>query len=171
VRVIAGVTAALTGLRITGGNLAGDNGGGIRNDGTLTLTACTIDKNHAVSPGAAGGGIVNLGLLILNASTVSGNTSLGAGGGIYNAATCTLTVNGSAITGGQSNLGGGLFNAGTATFDSASRVTGNIAFASGGGGGIDSSDDGSTVTLNGADVSGNSPNNCVPVGSITGCIG
>lgn len=167
VEVGAGVTGSLSNLRITDGSELA-HGGGIRNDGTLTLTRCTVDDNRTREPGSAGGGIGNFHLLTLNACTVSRNTAATAGGGIYNATGCTLTVRGSVITGNRSYLVGGLYNSGTTTFDNASSVTGNTALAVGGTGGINSEDTGSKVTLNGANVSGNSPNNCASVPECNG---
>jgi hypothetical protein len=154
-------------VRITGGKPAG-HGGGIRNDGNLTLTRCTIDSNHAPETGAVGGGIATFGTLTLRDCTVSRNTSAAAGGGIFNGSGSTVIIQGSTISGNTSNAGGGLSNGGTATFDSTSRVTGNTARVATGGGGIYSQDTGSSVTLNGADVSGNVPENCV---GVPGCAG
>ena len=78
------------------------NGGGIRNDGTLTLNNSTLSGNSA---GADGGGIdIFLGIATLNNSTLSGNHAGVKGGGISNYAIASLwnaTVsNSSAPTGG-----------------------------------------------------------------------
>src|SRR5262249_48768584 len=71
-------SAAISGLTITGGNAGpSGNGGGISNQGKLTLTDCTISDNSALD--ALGGGIYNTGRLTVIDSTISDN-STGAGG-------------------------------------------------------------------------------------------
>ena len=97
------------------GNITG-NGGGVFNDGTLTLLGCTVAGNTAQS--GAGGGIFSYGTLTLTGCTLSGNTSSGPGGGIYNGNSgaaltltdCTVTGNtaGSSGGGGISSLDGTL---------------------------------------------------------------
>src|SRR5262249_44766017 len=56
---------------------------------TATLQDLTIRYGHPI--GGAGGGIYNAGTLTLTHSTVRGNTATSVGGGIYNAGTLTLT--------------------------------------------------------------------------------
>ena len=99
--VDAGVKAKLAGLTVTGGvgtsYLNGTQGGGINNQGNLTITGCTIAGNHCGSDsyGGYGGGIYNStgGSLLVMDSTVRSNyvqsainsKALGGyGGGIYN---------------------------------------------------------------------------------------
>lgn len=103
------VTAVLRGVRISGGD--DTLGGGVRNDGGLTLTACTLTGNTA-----------NL------------------GGAIYYAcnATGALVLNDCRLLENDANRGGGIFNSGE-------------------------------VTLNGAPVTANTPNNCAGA-LIAGCI-
>lgn len=142
----SGVTnAVISGLTITGG---GDpfQGGGILNNGTLTVSGCTISGNSAQGNG---GGVANFGTMTLINSTVSGNTNSAGGGlqalpvdggGIFNSGTLTITnstIAGNSVstypTGtGIANLeaaGGGIFNEGTLTMTN-SVVAGNSATAS-----------------------------------------
>ena len=96
-------TVAISGLTLTGGDVASILGGGaISNRENLTVTALTITGNSAGSSttGYHGGGIVNFGgNLTVNASTISGNTVLfGRGGGIYSTFG-TLTISQSTISG------------------------------------------------------------------------
>lgn len=58
-------------------NLADDNGGGIRNYGTVTMTYSTVSDNHADDHN--GGGIRNSGAMIITGSTFSGNSSRNEG--------------------------------------------------------------------------------------------
>jgi hypothetical protein len=189
--IATGVTATLSGVRLTGGNTP-NHGGGISNQGRLTIDDCAITDNFA---GQFGGGIAHpntaTGPLKISNSTVADNeaqlrggglhlvnpaqavtisscvisgnkVSAGDsfGGGIYNVGT-PITITGSQITGNSAlDFGGGLLNnnaTAIVTFDSASSVTNNTAPV--GGGGI--FNDGGTVNLNGATVSGNSAPQCV----------
>ena len=65
------------------------HGGGIANDGTLTITNSTFVNNSA----AFGGGIENEGTLTVTGSTIESNTATSFGGGIDNddGGTATLT--------------------------------------------------------------------------------
>jgi hypothetical protein len=127
----------LTHLDIVNGNAAGSVGGGIHNQGTLTLNHSTVSGNHA----AYGGGIFNYySVLTLNNSTLSGNSAVVHGGGIYNQFG-TLTLNHSTLSGNSAALGGGgIYNEkGTLTLNH-STLTANIADSdsngSGDGGGV-----------------------------------
>ena len=104
----------LDGLTVTGGNGASTvdsgTGGGIDNNGTLTITNSTVSGNS----GGSGGGIGGIGTLTLINCTVSGNSG-DKGGGIGSFGTarlinCTVTGNSASIAGGgvfDIGLGGG----------------------------------------------------------------
>jgi CSLREA domain-containing protein len=83
--VASGANVTLANLTITNGFVsAGNNGGGIQNDGALNLTSSVVSGNRADN----GGGIINNGggLTITN-STIDGNSAaanFGRGAGIYN---------------------------------------------------------------------------------------
>ena len=83
-RIHGGVTAAISGLTITNGQSTSDlGGGGIFNQGNLTLTNVTISGNAAsVAPG--GGGIYNSGTMTVTNTTISGNSAPNSSGGIFN---------------------------------------------------------------------------------------
>jgi predicted outer membrane repeat protein len=92
--VLEGVTAELIGVTLANGRESEQNGGGIWNEGTLTLTNTTVSGSSAgrdtgcrtTDPNllcSEGGGIWNAGTLTLMDSTVSGN-SAPFGGGIAN---------------------------------------------------------------------------------------
>jgi CSLREA domain-containing protein/MYXO-CTERM domain-containing protein len=105
-----------------------DFGGGIHNEGTLTVSNCTFSGNRA----GRGGGISNdaVGTLTVSASTFSGNNA--RGGGIHNEG--TLTVSASTFSGNSAGLqrGGGIDNRGTLSVVN-STFSGNSAGTSGGG--------------------------------------
>lgn len=190
-----GVSVTLQGVRITGGDGLG-NGGGIRSAGRLALTNCSVSGNRADRGGgiahtSAATGALELtncritgnealvgngaGLILENTTqqvtikgcTISGNTSSLAGGGIQkDAGSCAIT--GTEISGNKAVAnGGGVLNAGTMSFDGACRITNNTSDAQGGG---IFNEAGSTVTLNGATVTGNSPQNCAGT-AVPGCAG
>jgi hypothetical protein len=118
-----GVTATINGVTIRNGRdlpsdpaLAG-TGGGILNQGTLTVADSAITGNVARgsisgSPGGAGGGIASTGTLTLVRSTVSGNAAQAA----------------IPILGGEAGIGGGIASTGTLTILN-STVSDNDAFA------------------------------------------
>ena len=175
--VDSGVTASISGLTISGGSAdPGDNGGGLANYGTATLTGCTLSGNSATasaayhSTGGLGGGVFNSGTanLTLTNCTVSGNSSgagghnVGGGGGLanYGAATltgCTISDNYAPSYNGYYNgisgFGGGVFNSGTANLTmTGCTISGNSAV--GGGGGVFNSGY-ANLTLTDCAVSGN----------------
>jgi hypothetical protein len=153
------VTAELRGFGVTNGASDG-GGGGIWNDGTLTLTNSTVSGNTAGS----GGGIWNdYGTLTLTNSTVSGNSATSGecpgygcpgGGGILNYFG-TLTLTNSTVTGNSGLLGGGIYNLLGGADLTNSTVSGNTAADSGGG----IHNWGGAVTLTSSTVSGNTADN------------
>jgi hypothetical protein len=150
----ANVTARVSGLTITEGEAPAVFpyvGGGLLNDGVLTVANCVITKNSALFDG---GGIANDGSLTVSNSVVSNNTA-GAGAGIYNASGATLELGSSTVANNQAGfVGGGLINLGAATI-TRSAVSDNSASA---GGGIAdfSSAGGGAVTISSSSVSNNS---------------
>lgn len=119
-----GVTVVIRAMVIRHGNrtAAPAYGGGIYNQGTLTLNNVTVSGNHATGTNAGasgaegfGGGIFNAGTLTLNNSTVSNNTATGG----------DTDGSGDIGSGGQGN-GGGIYNEGTLTIVNAS-VNDNLA--------------------------------------------
>ena len=129
--VNSGAQAFLYGLTITAGYAeSSTGGGGIYNQGTLTVMASSISGN-VVGQNLNGGGIANEGTLTLNGSTVSGNELIagtGSGGGIYNTGTLTLTestVAGNSVPFQSTGGGGGIFIAGGSATLTGSTVSGN----------------------------------------------
>ena len=128
--------------------ISNNDGGGIGNDGTLTIEGeSTVSSNSAYD----GGGIYNGGTLTIEGkSTISGNVA-DWGGGIYNTGTLTITDE-STVSGNSAYDGGGILNYGTLTITGASTISGNAANS---GGGIYISSTG-TLTITGAStISGN----------------
>jgi CSLREA domain-containing protein len=130
--VDSGAQVFLYGL--TTANGYANNGGGILNNGTLTITSSDFTGNS--TPGSLGGAIDNSGTLTVADSTFSANSCGnlgGSGGAIYNSGTLavtnsTFTGNSSGNTGG---VGGALYDTGTLTVSNSTFV-GNSS-ANGGG--------------------------------------
>ena len=110
-QVGGGVTATLSGLTLSGGSTTA-KGGGLFNEGTVTLTDCTISGNTAYDGGGlynngtanltdcaiidnlahnGGAGAINYGTLNLTGCTVSGNVAYNGGGGLADNGTVNLT--------------------------------------------------------------------------------
>ena len=128
--VASGVTATIEGLTITsgGGNY---NGGGIYNNGTLTVADSALVLNSA---GGVGGAISNVGgILNVTDTTFLANSSGGVGGGIFNDTSSTMTVSDSVLIYNNADTGGGIVNEGMATIID-STLTDNNALVTNGGG-------------------------------------
>jgi hypothetical protein len=96
--VSAATTVAISGLTITNGNAGIGEGGGIYNDGALTLTNCTLSADNA----------------LISVATSLGFTGgdAGDGGGIFNDAAGTLIMSGISITSSRADVGGAIYNNG-----------------------------------------------------------
>ena len=173
--VNAAVSVTMSGVTIQNGHATGNlaRGGGIYNEGTLSLALCVVQGS--VAQGDAG---VN--------GSVTGGGKGGFGGGIYNAGTlavdsCTLVnnkaVGGSGGTsipdgfigggGGGAGLGGGIFNAISATVQirsstiASNTTTGGAggigSFGGGGGAGLGGGifNNQGTLTMSNSTLSGN----------------
>ena len=152
----------MKGLLITDGVAETEGGGGIRNEGDLTLISCTISGNVSEDGYLFGGGGIenDHGNLVLTACTVSSNSASAYGGGLDNYLGI-LTLTSCTLFGNSADFdGGGIYNDGTLTVRSCT-ITGNSADASGGG---LYHDDASTAafTLENSIVTGNQSGNASP---------
>lgn len=144
--VNTGVTATLNRLTIADGKANGDYGGGVYNQGTLTVTNSTLSGNTA---GYGSGGIHNDGTLTVTNSSFSDNSG-NYGGGIGNYGTLTVTASAFSENSAGSSGGGIHSNYGTVTVTN-STFSGNSASNSGGG--ISNND---TLTVTNSTFAGNS---------------
>ncbi|MBN2084130.1 MAG: CSLREA domain-containing protein [Anaerolineales bacterium] len=166
-------------------NTAGNEGGGIHNNGDLELTSSTVENNSSINAGGGilngfvtliardvmlshnegrtGGGIYNLGMAHFYQSSIVYNTSYeDEGGGVFNADVGGLLLDNTTVganTGGSG--GGGIFNDGGNIRLMFVTVAGNN------NGGIHNSGGGER-TIRNTILAGNSGGNCagVPVDSI-----
>ncbi|MBK7974124.1 MAG: CSLREA domain-containing protein [Deltaproteobacteria bacterium] len=157
-QVAAGVTARVSDLTLSGGRLSGGNaesvaGGGVWNDGALTLTRVRVTDNRATGGNSAnasanGGsgsaaGILNssTGALVLDTVEVSSNVAAGGNGGLSCCSMSCSCMQGS--SGGGASAGGilnqGVFSIRKSTIQDNSAAGGNGSYfatagaASGGG--------------------------------------
>jgi hypothetical protein len=133
-------------------------GGGVYNSSPsmLTVSDSTLSNNSALY----GGGICNDGALTVSNSILSGNTasssSFGYGGGVYNSSPSMLTVSDSTLSNNSALYGGGIENGGTATVSN-STLSGNSATGTyEGGGGIDNNGYLAMLAVSNSTLSGNS---------------
>jgi hypothetical protein len=156
----------LTHSTVTGNDAGGDQvdnysfaaGGGITNDGRLTVDHSTVSQNYSYARGTpypfyGGGGIDNLSDLTVTNSTITGNGAKGAGGGIFNGWTnypTSLSVSDSTIYDNFAYEGGGVSSTSFVFFEGAplgdvgsnrvnltnSTISGNHSVLDGGGVGI-----------------------------------
>jgi hypothetical protein len=129
IRVGAASTTVIKNLTISGGREPTASGGGIWNEGTLTLDACRVTLNSA----NVGGGIANDKTLTVTNCDISSNSATD-GGGIAMAANanCAATISGSQITNNTATVkGGGLSILATAqvTIALGTTITNNVANA------------------------------------------
>ena len=135
--VLAGGDLTINGLTVRNGRVIdlNQNGGGIRNVGTLSVQNSTLSRNLA----SFGGGIFNGGNLSVGRSTLRGNGAGLRGGGIDNSTTGTTVVQNSTLGSNvvfDGGVGGGIANSGTLTVQN-STLSDNVA-EDGAGGGIGS---------------------------------
>lgn len=131
-----------------------DAGGGIVNNGTLSVTDSTLSLNSIDTPGAGGGGIENNdGTVTVTGCTFSENSAVGgAGGGAIDNDAGSVSITDSTLSGNTASdgSGGAVENNGGAVTISASTLADNSA-VNGTGGGIDNV--GGTVTVDDSTVS------------------
>jgi fibronectin-binding autotransporter adhesin len=135
-KVGANAAVTISGMTISGGSGNRGDGGGVYNEGSLTLTNCVVSNNSVKASLARGGGIYNgvLGTLTLNGTTVKMNRALKAGGATDQA------------------FGGGVLNYGVLLVQNRSAI--NLNNSDGDGGGIRNGP-GGRISISQSEVSGN----------------
>ena len=123
IHVMPNASLTISDGTIRGGNNIG-NGGGIYNEGVLTLNNVVVTDNKAnrdnqsSSIYGTGGGIYNASRssLTMNGGTLSGNTASGGGGGIHGNSTSRFMMTDVEVSGNRSSSkGGGIRIKGNAT--------------------------------------------------------
>jgi Bacterial Ig-like domain (group 3) len=165
--VVAGAHATLDGVELTGGATLhgadstapagfggrGESGGGILNDGTLTLEHVVVTENRTGRGGNGGGG--SLGVSGTRTQGGGIGSEGGRGGGIYNEYGASLTIVDSVVSKNRTGDGGNGGNGGAAVQgigNYAGGAPGGAGGAPGPGGGIYSV---GTLTISGSTVTEN----------------
>ena len=154
------------------GNSSNRAGGGIEvnatDDAVAMLKLKNVDfANNSTGAAPGNGGALHItgpgDVTALN-GTISGNAAAAEGGGFWNSAVGTLTVNGARFeantaSGADADMGGGaLYNDGGMLTVVNAQIVNNVADgASGSGGGL-LAQPGSMVTVTGGDINGNTSN-------------
>jgi hypothetical protein len=133
-----GVYNAETGVATLANSLVDSNrvddgaGGGVRNDGELSVTATTFHGNVATEDG--GGALFNAGTASISGSTLSDNHSAESGGALYNASSGSASISKSTISGNRARSeGGGIFNRGGTLHLNNVTIANNAVIGDGGG--------------------------------------
>ena len=145
-QVESGVTVEISDLTIQNGMVIGDNGGGVVNLGTLTLTKVNVTGNtarpNATNEGGWGGGILNRYRLTLANSMISDNrAAMGAGlvnsaGSLPPSAATTTKLTNVMLTGNSASTtlptasAGGIWNDGTLIYGAGTISDNSSWFAS-----------------------------------------
>ncbi len=121
-----GGSLAITNAAITGNvatsAVAGNGGGGVMSvGGSLRLRQVEVSGNTA----NFGAGVNNMGVVTIVASTIANNSANAEGGGLYNGASGSATVNASTIAGNVAVTGAGIRNVNTTALTS-TLVAGNV---------------------------------------------
>lgn len=123
------VTVTISNLTIRNG-YANSTGGGIFNNGSLTINTSTISDNQSAN--GNGGGIANFSVgtfLTLTQSTIRGNMAGNgfAGGGLFNDSGTVTLINSTISNNSASSFGGGIYNDGGTLSAFYSTIAGNLA--------------------------------------------
>ena len=145
-----GFIATISGVTIRNGFIAGFDGGGIYNEGFLSLSDSTSTGNH--STGNAGG-IANDNGLTVTTSTISMNIADLKGDGIRSASGNVTVINSTVSHNNAGTNGGGIYVATGAMLVRDSTISDNAGFD---GGGIDNQ---STLYVINSTLSQNTANN------------
>lgn len=144
ITVGAGVEATLLGLTIQGGQVV-DDGGGLRNEGTLTI-ADTLIVNNIARGNGAGIASHSAGALTLLNSTVLSNSAVERGGGIY--ASGPLSTVTSLVSGNTSRQeGGGIFSIGRLALSTSTVSANQVLNTAGGSGPLTETANGGGIAL------------------------
>lgn len=116
VLVVFATVATVDGLILTNGDAGAGDGGALNIDSssTVTLTNSTVRENSATN----GGGIQNDGVLSVNYTDILSNTAAEDGGGIYNGNGASLTILSSTVSSNTATIdsagyAGGVYGRGT----------------------------------------------------------
>jgi len=125
------------------------SGGGIKNDGTISMSGGTITNNTADS---LGGGVHNSGKFIMTGGSITKNTG-NAGGGVYVYLLGSFTLSNGEVSNNIAIRGGGVCVFGDFTMSNGKITDNSVSFC--GGGVYVESGDYSSFNIIGGTISGN----------------
>ncbi|MBN1439735.1 MAG: CSLREA domain-containing protein, partial [Anaerolineales bacterium] len=131
-------------------NTAGNEGGGIHNNGDMELTSSTVENNSSIN---AGGGILNGFVTLIARDVMISNNQGRSGGGIYNLGMAHFYQSSIVYNTAYEDEGGGAFNASGAGLLLDNTTVGANNGGSAGGGIFN--DDGGSLRLMFVTVAGN----------------
>ncbi|MGP0064763.1 MAG: beta strand repeat-containing protein, partial [Isosphaeraceae bacterium] len=121
--VDSGVTATITGLTVTGASLSATNGGAISDNGSLSLSNCTITANTI-------SGVYVKGTATISDCTITGNNSY-SGAGVY-VKGGTATITDSTLSDNSGAQGGGVCDTGGTVTMTDCTLSGDSTLGGGG---------------------------------------
>jgi predicted outer membrane repeat protein len=151
---------------VTGNTAGGDGGGVFAGAATESHVNGTVIRGNRAHDGGGIWGDPGA-TVITSAAAITGNRATRNGGGVASSGSGgNLSVAGGQVTGNRAGgNGGGIWAQGDTDF-TGTPITGNDAAA---GGGIYGDGPAVTVALASSPVTGNTPDNCEPPGSVPGC--
>lgn len=141
-QINSGAVVSISGITITGGNLATTGSGGGINmiSATVALTNLAVTGNSAAVYGGGiyqEGGQLNIANCTISNNIASGGTDFTQGGGLYTSFPAVTTISNSIISGNQARgtvtRGGGIYILTALMTITNSIITGNSATSEGGG--------------------------------------
>jgi CSLREA domain-containing protein len=115
--VTASGTVNISGMTMSNGRVANDNGGSIQNfnAATVNVTSCVVRSDGNMYLAVDGGGIYNRGGGVINITNCNffQVAATGNGAAICNSSTGAISVKGSTLDDCSASYGGGIFNNGT----------------------------------------------------------
>lgn len=158
-RIVSGAAVTLNNLTVRDGNGAGasdSNGGGIRNEGLLSLNSVAVTNNS----GSDGGGIYSSGNVGVNNSLIAYNFANrgggSRGGGIFNQTGTCVIVNSTVFFNDSNGDGGGIYNQSLVGMTNVTFVKNNSNF---GAAGAIYAAGGATTNIRNSLVEGNTSSN------------
>jgi len=157
-RIDAGRSVSISNVSLVNGLIVegGEDGGGIFNEGSLTLSDCIVSHNNALIGTSSGGAIRNAGVMDAIGVTLSDNHVGGLGGAIDNVPPGSVHLSRSTLSANSANEGGGMYVYTGASTVEFSTFADNMAISDGGGIYIGGS---ASLAMTGSTVSGNKANN------------
>ncbi len=158
-QVYGGVIFTLNALTIAHGSASGGfDGGGLYNNGSVSISNSTFAYNSDVSGIFGGGGLFSQSGTVNISNSTFYNNSASQGGGLFSLSS-TVNISNSTFANNSATFGGGLRNDGGTVSISNSTFANNSASQGGGGGGLSTQSNG-TLSIAQSIAADNRGGNC-----------